>query len=81
MKKKHIREHMKEFFKKNPDAMDSINPQEDGSLFSQELKDALSPFKKMNVKDCVQSVDFWKALCKHAGMSDEKFEEILNNDC
>ena len=47
-------------------------------LFSKELRDALQPFAKMDVRECVKSVDFMKALCKHAGMSDDKFDEILN---
>ena len=67
------------FFQENPEAMELLDIQPDGSLFSPEMKEALSPFKDMDVRECVKSVDFMKALCKHAGMSDEQFNEILNN--
>lgn len=69
---------VKEFFKKNPEARKLITPQPDGYLFSQGLRDVLSGFGDMDVRECVKSHAFLKALCKHAGMSDEKFDEILN---
>lgn len=52
--------------------------EEEKYLFSKELRDAMQPFSKMDARECIKSVDFMKALCKHAGMSDEVFDEILN---
>lgn len=72
-------EMVKDFFKENPEALGLLQPQEDGHLFSKGLRDALEPFKEMNAGDCIRSPDFMKALCKHAGMTDEQFEDILNN--
>jgi hypothetical protein len=42
------------------------------------LIDAMVPFGNMDVRDCINSKEWWKALCDYAGMSDEKFNEILN---
>lgn len=78
--KKNAKHFAKKFFKENPEARTLIEPQPDGSLFSPELKSALAEFKDMDVRECVSSVDFMRALCRHAGMSDERFEEILNSD-
>lgn len=69
---------VKEFFNQNPEARKLITPQPDGHLFSKGLRDALSSFGDMDVRDAVKSPAFLKALCNHAGMSDEKFDEILN---
>lgn len=49
------------------------NDTEDKHLFSKELRDALSSFGKMDVKDALRSPEFLKALCDHAGMSEEEF--------
>jgi hypothetical protein len=53
---------------------------EDKYLFPKELRDTLKPFGHMTAKECIESVDFMKTLCLHAGMSEEKFNEILNDD-
>lgn len=47
-------------------------------LFSKELRDAMAPFGEMDVRECLNNVEFWKALCKHAGMDDNEFNSILN---
>lgn len=47
-------------------------------LFSKDLRDALKPFEKMDVKDCIKSAAFCRALGKHAGMSDEQLDRVLN---
>lgn len=65
------------FFQENPEALHLLEPQEDGHIFSKSLRETLEPFSKMDVRDCIKSADFMKALCKHAGMSDEEFQEIL----
>ena len=49
-------------------------------FFSKGLRDALSPFGKMDVRDCMRSPDFLRALCKHAGMPDEEFDEIIQGE-
>ncbi len=49
-------------------------------LFSKELRDKLQPFSQMDVRDCLANEDFLRTLCKHAGMSDERFNEILNRN-
>lgn len=71
-----------DFFKENPEALEiakELPPNEDGLLFSKELREAMKPFEKMDVRDCIRSKDFMKALCNHAGMSDEEFNNILNS--
>jgi len=45
-------------------------------LFSKELVDTLEPFGNMSCEEALESEDFMRALCRHGGMSDEKFDEI-----
>lgn len=76
---------LNDIFEQNSDAltesMDILknNPQPDGSLFSPELKSALSPFGDMDIRDALRHPDFWRSLAKYGGMSDEKINEIMNN--
>ncbi len=74
---------IQQFFKENPEALKmakSLPPNEDGMLFSKDLRDALKPFEEMTAKEAVGSMDFMKALCKHAGMDDKTFNEILEGE-
>lgn len=54
------------------------NPNEDGMLFSKDLRDRISKFGDMDVTDALKNPDFWKELCAHAGMSEEEIERITN---
>lgn len=47
-------------------------------LFSKELRDVLKPFEKMDIRDCIKSAAFCRTLGKHAGMTDEQLDSILN---
>lgn len=76
--KKYAAEFVKQFFEENPEAQDLLQPQEDGYLFSKDLRDAMEPFKDMDVNECLESKDWFKALFKHAGISEEEFENILS---
>lgn len=57
-----------------------MNKKEDDYLFSKELRDSLKDFGKMDVRDALQNRDFWKALAKHGGMSDEQVDEIFRKN-
>jgi len=46
-------------------------------LFSKALSDTLEPFGSMSCAQALESEDFMRALCRHGGMSDEKFNEIV----
>jgi hypothetical protein len=73
-------EHLNKIFEDHSEALheaiSQLEPQPDGMLFSKELRDAMAPFGKMDVRDALKSGDFFKALAKHAGMSDEEFDAI-----
>jgi len=56
------------------------NPNEDGMLFSKGFRDKMEKFGDLPIEDALRNRDFWKNLCEHAGMSEEKFNEIAKND-
>ncbi len=58
----------------------SEKKQEEKFLFSEKLRNTMAPFKDMSCAEALQSESFMRALCKHGGMADEKFEEI-KRDC
>jgi len=47
-------------------------------LFSKALSDTLEPFGSMSCAEALESEYFMRTLCRHGGMSDEKFDEILD---
>ena len=73
-------EPIKKFFKQNPHAEKLLNSSGDGFVFSKEIRELLAPFGNMDLREVVQSVEFMKTLSRHAGMSEEQIEDILNNE-
>ena len=53
--------------------------QPEGYLFSEDLRNALEPFAKMDIRECLRSLDFLKTVCKHAGISGEEFNELIES--
>lgn len=70
--------------KQNPELFEEIEndakKRNDGFIFSPELRKALKPFGKMDIRESFSSPDFLKALAKHAGMTDSEFENIMGRD-
>lgn len=71
---------MQEFFTENPHEFeklrDAAKARGDEFLFSPEIRKSMAPFSQKSVKECLRSEDFFRAVFKHAGCSDEEFEEI-----
>lgn len=86
LKKRHkpdpFLDHLQSVFDENDEALKKAfqcmkdNPNEDGKLFSKELRERMSKFGDMDVTDSLKNKDFWKEMCAHAGMSEEEFERI-----
>jgi hypothetical protein len=45
-------------------------------IFSDGLRDVMKPFSNMDVRDCVKNPEFYNALMKYAGMTDEEINSL-----
>ena len=60
--------------------MINIKDNKGNYLFSKELRDAMAPFADMPANEAIRNPDVLKALMKHAGISDEKMDELLGGE-
>lgn len=50
------------------------------NLFSEELREAMKEFANMDVRDALQSREWWGAIADHAGMPREDLERIFKEN-